>query len=194
MENFDPSKTIDISMNTPSRTHIPYLALLNSFTNSKELDTSRNWMCNGGTTMYAFKMAINGRQCSKPIKDCSNQQWCSSAYAILLRLSIPSHLSPRHFPLLNEIMTSTTENSLRLSEHWMNSDTTSKDHLTQQLSFAITRTSPITGKQRTHTTTSPMVPISIRIRHQIGTYSRNKNDTIQCPVSTTWLLSRRIPQ
>ena len=48
---------------------------------------------------------------------------------------IPSHLPPRHFPLPNEITTSTTKNSLQLSENWTNGDTTSMDHLAQQLSF-----------------------------------------------------------
>ena len=47
--------------------HIPYLTLQNSLINSKELDTSRNWMCDGGTTTYAFEMATNGRLPSKPV-------------------------------------------------------------------------------------------------------------------------------
>ena len=72
----------------------------------------------------------------------------SSHNSMEMVTAIPSHLFPKHFPLPSEIMTSTTGNSLQLSEHWMNGDTTFKGPITQQLSFATTRTSPTTGRRR----------------------------------------------
>ena len=60
----------------------------------------------------------------------------------------PISFISKMFSLLNKTTTSTTENSLQSSVHWMNGITTSRDHLTLRLSCATTRTSPTTGRQR----------------------------------------------
>ena len=65
----------------------PFLYSPTLLTNSREHLYLPKWMFAQGTTMFASRMEINGKQHLSLTKASLNQQSCSSAYVIPLPLS-----------------------------------------------------------------------------------------------------------
>ena len=78
-ESFNQYRTIEIWTNGQYPTNIPFPSSMTSFMTSQDTASSQSSTSNGDTTIFISKREMNGRPCSKQVKDYLNQQWCSLA-------------------------------------------------------------------------------------------------------------------
>lgn len=79
MENFDPARTTDTSMNGPLIIPIHYPLPPTYLTDSEATKSLLNSIFEMATTTSALKMETSGRQHLKPVEAYLNQQSCSLA-------------------------------------------------------------------------------------------------------------------
>jgi hypothetical protein len=78
MANYTPYKTTADSTNGQSATNHHYPSFPSLSTVSEDAPSTRSSTYDGDTTMSESKTETSGKQLSSPMKDCSNQQSCSS--------------------------------------------------------------------------------------------------------------------